>query len=101
LSTHRAPSSPPEIPVPTKRIPLAASSTVRRSPSLTLLSVYSLFPLSMIISPASRKGTIESIIFCTGAPAFTRINTRLTYTHLHISSTLCAPIIFVPFASFA
>ncbi|GMT30788.1 hypothetical protein PFISCL1PPCAC_22085, partial [Pristionchus fissidentatus] len=100
LSTHRAPSSPPDMSVPAKRIPLAASYTARRSRSLALLLSYSLLPLSMIISPASRKGT-KSIIFCTGAPTFTRINTLTRTLQLHISSTPCAPIILVPFASFA
>ena len=47
-----APSSPPEMPVPTKYIPLSASSFTRRS-----VSMNDEFPPSMMTSPRSRWGS--------------------------------------------
>ena len=85
---RRAPSSPPETPMPTKCSPLAASSFSRRS-----VSSKRLFPPSITTSPASRVGTSRSSTMSTGAPAVTI--TRMRRGRLRAgascssSSTIC------------
>ena len=93
----RAPSSPPETPVPINRIPFAASAFVRRVESLN-----SELPPSITMSPVSRCGVIWSIIWSTVSPAFTiSITRRGRFSRLVSSSIECAPTTSVPFASFA
>ena len=64
----RAPSSPPETPMPTKWIPVPSSSFPRRC-----VSVKREFPPSIMTSPFSSNGAICWITASTGAPAFTMI----------------------------
>ena len=93
----RAPSSPPETPVPMKRRPCASTWAVRR-----IVSEKSELPPSMRMSPGSVCGSTASMNWSTGAPAFTRSMIRRgALSVAHISSIECAPTIFVPFASFA
>jgi len=66
LGPLRAPSSPPLMPAPTKRRPLAASQASRRS-----VSAYRLLPPSMTMSPSSSSGSSCSITASTAAPACT------------------------------
>jgi len=67
----RAPSSPPEIPIPTNRMPLVSNS----SPLLIVLGYHSL-PPSTMISPASIYLLMALIVRSTGFPACTN-NTTL------------------------
>src|SRR5450631_2760143 len=93
----RAPSSPPETPVPINRMPFAARSLERR-----FESVKSEFPPSMIMSPASRWGNKCSIIWSTVSPALTiNITRRGRFSRLVSSSIVCAPTTWVPLASSA
>ena len=93
----RAPSSPPETPVPINRIPFSASALVRR-----VESVNSELPPSIMMSPFSRCGTIWSIIWSTVSPAFTiNITRRGRFSRLASSSIECAPTTAVPLASLA
>src|SRR5665213_867693 len=88
---NRAPSSPPETPVPINSIPFAARSFVRR-----FESVYSEFPPSIMMSPFSRYGSTCSIVWSTTSPALTIIITRRgSFNRPHISSIECAPTTLV------
>ena len=94
---NRAPSSPPETPVPTNRIPFSAKSFVRR-----FESVYSELPPSIMMSPFSMCGTSRSIVWSTTSPALTMIITRRgVFSTLQSSSIECVPTTWVPFASSA
>ena len=62
----KAPSSPPETPVPIYRSPWDSNSFIRRD-----VSVYKLFPPSMMTSPLDRSGINWSITWSTGLPALT------------------------------
>ena len=65
--------------------------------SLTLVSRYSELPPSMMISPASRRGTSLSTNASTAEPAFTSIMTRRGFFSLAtISSREWAPTTLVP-----
>ena len=55
-ATHLAPSSPPETPDPTKRIPFSLNAVVRLCESW-----YSELPPSMMISPCNFKRVIEDL----------------------------------------
>ena len=90
----RAPSSPPEMPVPIKKIPRSLRNFSRRS-----VSEKWLLPPSMTISPLSRKRMSWSINSSTGAPAFTiNITLRGRFKRRKNSSRECAPATFVPLA---
>src|SRR5271170_6903900 len=92
-----APSSPPETPVPTKRIPFSASALVRR-----FVSVNSELPPSIKMSPFSRYGSTCSIVWSTTSPAFTiSITRRGSFNAAHKSFAECVPTTCVPFASSA
>ena len=60
----RAPSSPPDTPQPTNRMPVSRSAASRRR-----VSGYHELPPSTSTSPASSSGRSRSIISSTGAPA--------------------------------
>ncbi len=91
----RAPSSPPETPVPMNRMPLAARSLVRR-----LESVKSELPPSMMMSPFSRKGRTWSMVWSTTSPALTMIMTRRGLLRRPQNSSIeWAPTTCVPLAS--
>ena len=64
----KAPSSPPEMPVPTKYMPFSSTSFTRRS-----VSWKSEFPPSIITSPGDRNGVNCAISSSTGRPALTII----------------------------
>jgi len=66
LGPFLAPSSPPETPVPTKRIPFPARYPVR-----LLVSGKWLLPPSMTMSPGSRNGSRDSMNWSTTSPALT------------------------------
>jgi hypothetical protein len=61
-----APSSPPEIPAPTKLIPVSRTAFSRR-----IVSVNSAFPPSTMMSPGSNTSTSASITASVPAPALT------------------------------
>ena len=91
----RAPSSPPDTPAPIKRMPLAASSCVRRVESGKFA-----LPPSMMMSPSSRCGNNWAIKSSTTVPART-INMifRGFSSFSTKSGMLYAPMIFVFFAA--
>ncbi len=64
----RAPSSPPETPLPMNRRPFSRSAFSRR-----IVSVQSALPPSITMSPASSSGTSPSITASVPFPAWTRI----------------------------
>ncbi|PQM45528.1 hypothetical protein C1Y40_04312 [Mycobacterium talmoniae] len=66
-----APSSPPEIPAPTKCSPRSASAFSRR-----MVSVYRALPPSMMMSPSSMASASWLITASVGSPALTMISTR-------------------------
>lgn len=61
-----APSSPPDMPQPTKRIPFFANSATRRA-----VSRKSEFPPSIIMSPFAKCGSSRAAISSTASPALT------------------------------
>jgi len=71
LGPLRAPSSPPETPVPTYKSPRASTSRVRRS-----VSAGKVLPPSMITSPGESSGTRRPMRSSTAGPALTIIITR-------------------------
>ncbi len=71
LGPFSAPSSPPEIPAPTKWIPRSRSSRSRRRVS----SKWAL-PPSMMTSPSSSSGANSWITASVGSPAFTMTTRR-------------------------
>ena len=64
----RAPSSPPEMPAPTKLMPVARTAFSRR-----MVSVNSAFPPSMMMSPGSNTFTSSSMTASVPVPACTMI----------------------------
>jgi hypothetical protein len=64
LGPSNAPSSPPDTPIPMKRIPLAAHSSVLR----TVSGKYEL-PASRMMSPSSSSGVSSAMTSSTGLPA--------------------------------
>ena len=71
LGPFRAPSSPPEIPAPTK-----CRSCRRRAASRRRVSSKWALPPSTTMSPGSRCGTSSSMTASVGAPALTMMMTR-------------------------
>ena len=65
----RAPSSPPETPIPTKLMPVSRTARSRR-----IVSVNSEFPPSMMMSPGSNTLTSSSITASVGPPALTMMS---------------------------
>ena len=61
-----APSSPPEMPVPTKLMPVSRTAFSRR-----IVSVKRALPPSTMMSPGSKTSTSESITASVGPPALT------------------------------
>ncbi|MNI29153.1 hypothetical protein D3C73_829590 [compost metagenome] len=87
-----APSSPPETPVPMKRIPLSSSSLLRRT-----VSGKNEFPPSIRISPLDRRGSNWLIVSSVGLPALTIIKIlRGTSKDCTNSSTLYVPTSCLP-----
>ena len=62
----KAPSSPPDTPVPIKLIPELASSSFRR-----IVSLKKVFPPSIKISPLSKCGSNSWMVASVAGPAFT------------------------------
>ena len=62
----KAPSSPPETPVPIKLIPEFASSSLRR-----IVSLKNVLPPSIKMSPLSRCGNNSWIVASVAGPALT------------------------------
>ena len=71
LGPLSAPSSPPEMPVPTKWMPCSRSAASRRR-----VSAKCALPPSTRMSPGSSSGASWSITASVGPPAFTMITTR-------------------------
>jgi len=71
LGPRRAPSSPPEMPAPTKCRPRSRSAASRRR-----VSAKWELPPSMITSPGSRSGANSSMTASVAAPALTMSSTR-------------------------
>mmetsp|Transcript_19856 Transcript_19856/g.59972 ORF Transcript_19856/g.59972 Transcript_19856/m.59972 type:complete len:200 (+) Transcript_19856:1212-1811(+) len=71
----RAPSSPPDTPMPMYRMPFSATFLARRS----VFSYHSL-PPSMMQSPSSRCSIKRSMVASTGFPAITSMITRLGFS---------------------
>lgn len=71
LGPSSAPSSPPEMPVPTKWMPCSRSSRSRRR-----VSSKCALPPSMITSPVSRRGANSAITASVASPAFTMMTRR-------------------------
>ena len=91
----RAPSSPPETPVPIYKRPFSSRYFVRR-----IVSIKKEFPPSMMQSPEEHRGTSWSIASSTGWPAFTMsIIFRGVFKRPIISSIEWAPMTFDPFAA--
>ncbi len=63
---RRAPSSPPEMPAPTKLMPVSRTAFSRR-----MVSVNSALPPSTMMSPGSNASTRASITASVPAPALT------------------------------
>ncbi len=90
----RAPSSPPDTPVPMYSMPLLSACLVRRMVSSKLL-----LPPSMMMSPASRCGSRDSMNSSTAEPALTiNITRRGRLSSLTSSSSEWAPMSLVPLA---
>ncbi len=88
----RAPSSPPETPVPTKRKPFASSAFVRR-----IESGKCELPPSMTMSPGDRCGRSCSMRSSTGLPALTISMTRRgRFSEATSSGIERVPTIFFP-----
>ncbi|CPU40910.1 Uncharacterised protein [Mycobacteroides abscessus] len=66
-----APSSPPEMPAPTKCRPRSAIAFSRR-----MVSVYRELPPSMMMSPCSMASASSLITASVGSPALTMMSTR-------------------------
>ncbi len=85
----RAPSSPPETPVPMNRIPFSLRLRVRRVESGKCE-----LPPSIRMSPGSKSGTSSPMTSSTGAPALTMIMILRGRLRLETSScTACVPTI--------
>ncbi len=63
---RRAPSSPPEMPAPTKLMPVSRTAFSRR-----IVSVNRALPPSTMMSPGSNTSTSESMTASVGRPALT------------------------------
>ncbi len=88
----RAPSSPPETPLPTYSRPLLSTYWVRR-----IVSVKWLLPPSMRTSPFSSNGNRCSMSSSTALPALTSMMIlRGFFSEETNSSTVCAPKNFLP-----
>ena len=61
-----APSSPPEMPAPTKLMPVSRTAFSRR-----IVSVKSALPPSTMMSPGSKTSTSSSMTASVGPPALT------------------------------
>src|SRR3954469_11759092 len=83
LGPLSAPSSPPEMPAPTKCSPCWRSAASRRR-----VSSKCAFPPSTTMSPSSRCGTSSSITASVGAPALTMMMTRRGRSRLSTSSSI-------------
>jgi hypothetical protein len=83
LGPFSAPSSPPEMPVPTKcrSCPRSAASRRRVSSKCAL-------PPSTTMSPGSRRGTSESMVASVGPPALTMITIRRGRSRLATNSSM-------------
>ncbi len=89
---NKAPSSPPETPVPMYNKPLLSTYFVRR-----VVSGKCVFPPSMMMSPSSKCGISCSMKSSTGLPAFTNIITlRGFFNDSHNSLIERVPIKFLP-----
>jgi hypothetical protein len=94
LGPLRAPSSPPETPVPTKSSPASSTRWVRRS-----VSEKRVLPPSMITSPLESSGMSWSMSTSTAAPALTMsITLRGAASTLTSSSSEWQPANFLPAA---
>ena len=84
----KAPSSPPLTPVPTYKMPVPSSESMRRC-----VSRYRVLPPSMITSPGDSKGHNSLSTASTGAPAGTISQTRRGHCKLAANSAkeLAAP----------
>lgn len=92
LGPHLAPSSPPDTPVPTKRMPFSARYLQRLFESGKCE-----FPPSMIMSPCSIWGSNFSMKSSTAGPAMTSSIIRRGFLSLEVNSSMeCVPTIDLP-----
>mmetsp|Transcript_2881 Transcript_2881/g.8669 ORF Transcript_2881/g.8669 Transcript_2881/m.8669 type:complete len:244 (-) Transcript_2881:37-768(-) len=78
-----APSSPPLIPMPRKRRPFASSSSARR-----VWSRKCAFPVSTMISFASKTPQSCLMVASVGPPAFTRMSARRGFLSAFLKSSM-------------